>query len=370
MPPRKPALYQLHSAAGADFTDFGGWEMPVEFDGIREEHTAVRERAGVFDVSHMSEVSVSGPDATALMNRLTTNDVGELDAGDAQYACVLDERGVILDDTVVYCYPDRDGYLFVPNAGHGEQMTDRWRTYAADLGLTVDVENRTDEFGLLALQGPSAVETVDAVATDDLAGVGRFESVRTDVAGVSCLVARTGYTGEDGFEIFFDAADAERLWSAFEGVQPCGLGARDTLRLEAGLLLSGQDFHPEEEPRTPLEAGLEFVVDFSTRFVGRSPLCEQREAGVDERVVGLRVEGRGIARHGYTVCHDGEAVGHVTSGTMSPTFNMPLAIGYVKTPFTDPGTNVDVQVRDRAVDATVVDKRFLESLERGQREAQ
>lgn len=353
----------MHESAGAEFTGFGGWTMPVAFDSIRAEHHAVRDSVGIFDVSHMSEVEVSGPDASALMNRLTTNDVRALGPGDAQYACILDEAGIILDDTVVYRYPDREGYLFVPNAGHGEWMTERWTAHAAALDLSVQVTDRTTELGLVAVQGPDAVTRVDAVATAPVSELDRFSCRRTEIAGVDCLVARTGYTGEDGFEICFDAGAATAVWNAFEGVRACGLGARDTLRIEAGLLLSGQDFDPEEEPRTPLEAGLGFVVDTETEFVGRDAVLAQQRDGVEQRLVGLRVDGRGIARNGYPLMADGEQIGHVTSGTQSPTFDMPIALGYVDTAWLEPGTAVAVRIRERDVEATVVDHRFLETLE-------
>lgn len=360
----KPPLYEVHEAAGAAFTDFGGWLMPVTFDSIRQEHRAVREAVGIFDVSHMSEITVDGPDASTVLDLLTTNDVRALDPGDAQYSCILDESGTILDDTVVYRYPERDGYLFVPNAGHGEQMQARCRAVADRHELTATVTDETHDIGLVAVQGPDAVETVDELAEESLEDLGRFRCVRATVASVPSLVARTGYTGEDGFEIFFDADDAETMWKAFEAVQSCGLGARDTLRLEAGLLLSGQDFDPDEEPRTPLEAGLDFVVEHSKpEFIGKDALAEQRRSGADERMVGLRIDGRGIARHGYTITVDGSEVGHVTSGTMSPTFGVPLALGYVENRYSEVGTTVDVQIRSRDTEATVVDQRFLNTLE-------
>lgn len=364
MTSHKPPLYQIHQRAGADFTDFGGWEMAVSYDSIRTEHTAVREMAGRFDISHMSEVVVSGPDATALLNHLTTNDVSELDPGDAQYSCILDEDGVILDDIVVYRYPEQDGYLFVPNAGHGEQMADRWEDWASELDLDATIEDETEETGMLAVQGPGAVEAVESVTARSVEDISRFAARRTEINGVSCLVARTGYTGEDGYEIVFPAADSDTVWAAFDGIQPCGLGARDTLRLEAGLLLSGQDFDPEQEPRTPLETGLEFIVDFEkSSFVGKDALRELTEKGVDERIVGLRIEDRAIARQGYSIMDDDVEIGHVTSGTMSPTFDVPLALGYVDSEYAAEGTQLGVEIRNRIVDVTVVNQRFLNTLE-------
>ncbi|WP_336133373.1 glycine cleavage system aminomethyltransferase GcvT [Natronomonas amylolytica] len=357
---RTPPLGAVHADAGAKLTEFGGWEMPVEFDSIREEHEAVRTAAGKFDVSHMGEIEVSGPDATALMNRLTSNDVTELGAGDAQYATVTDENGDIIDDTVVYRLPDREDadFLFIPNAGHDDQMYDRWTAHADEWGLDVTVENATTDYGMVALQGPDALSLL-AELCEDPSDITRFTAEHREVAGVDCLVARTGYTGEDGVELLFDADDAEAVWSALD-CQPCGLGARDTLRLEAGFLLSGQDFDIDENPRTPYEAGIAFVVDLDAEFVGRDALAEIHERGVDERLVGFRLQERGIARHGYDIAVDGETVGEVTSGTMSPTLGEAIGLGYVPTEYADPGTELDVLVRDREKRAEVASLPFYE----------
>ncbi|WP_096389577.1 glycine cleavage system aminomethyltransferase GcvT [Halopenitus persicus] len=362
---RTPPLHQVHRDAGAEFTDFGGWEMPVSYAGISTEHAAVRDAVGIFDVSHMGEVEVRGPDATAVMDHLTTNAVTDLDPGDAQYSCILNEDGVIIDDTVIYRYPDEDedAYLFVPNAGHGTQMTDRWSTHAASLDADVTIENRTEDLGLVAIQGPDAIGTVDAHARDSIADVGRFSMIRTTIGDVECLVARTGYTGEDGVEVFFDADRSQELWGTFDDVQPCGLGARDTLRLEAGLLLSGQDFDPETEPRTPLEAKLGFVVDDSKDdFVGKDALDGQAETGPEELIVGFHLNGRGVPRNGYELYRDDDHVGHVTSGTMSPTLSEPIALGYVDADHASTGTEIAVEVRGRRIPATIVGQRFLDSL--------
>jgi len=361
MTARTSPLHDAHEAADAAFTDFGGWAMPVEFDGIRTEHEAVREAVGRFDVSHMGQVAVAGPDATELMDRLTTNDVGALDVGDAQYAAITDERGVMLDDTVIYRLPDRQGqpaHLFVPNAGNDEAMAERWRTHRDQWGLVADVDNRTEDDAVLAIQGPDTPEAMADVGVD-VSGLGRFAGHWATVAGVECWVARTGYTGEDGVELLFPAAEAETVWDAFD-CQRCGLGARDTLRLEAGLLLSGQDFHPEENPRTPYEADLGFVVDFGDEFVGLDALAEQAEEGVAERLVGLRLEERGVPRSGYPIeSPDGETLGDVTSGTMSPTLGEPIGLGYVPIDHAEPGTELRVVIRGDPTDATVVDRPFV-----------
>ncbi|MFB6235198.1 MAG: glycine cleavage system aminomethyltransferase GcvT [Halopenitus sp.] len=391
---QQPPLYEIHEAAGASFTDFGGWDMPVEFDSIRTEHSAVRESAGIFDVSHMGEIEVTGPDATTLMQRLTTNDVTALDPGDSQYAAITTEEGVIIDDTVVYRLPhgtpageavdgrfaageaegDHPTYLFIPNAGHDGQAFTRWVEYRDEHDLDADVENTTDAWAMFAIQGPDAPDLVfDAIETgstgiESTAGGGdaaavrdlsRFQATHAEVAGIESWVARTGYTGEDGFEVLCPAVDAETVWAAFD-CQPCGLGARDTLRMEYGFLLSGQDFHPQENPRTPFEAGIDFAVDLDTEFVGRDALAEQDEAGIEETFTGLVLEERGVPRQGYEVTDgDGTTVGELTSGTMSPTLDEPIGLGYVDVDYADDGTEVGVVVRGEEKRATITSPPFI-----------
>jgi aminomethyltransferase len=343
---RTPPLRGAHESAGAQFTDFGGWEMPVEFDSIRTEHAAVRERVGKFDVSHMGEITVSGPDATRLLNRLTTNDVSALDPGEAQYAAITDESGVMLDDTIVYSLPGEDtGYLFVPNAGHDAEMYDRWVDHRVAWGLDATVENRTGEYAMIAVQGPESPGLLGPETDLDLGRIDQMEMARGIVAGVEVLVARTGYTGERGFELLVPWEKAPAVWSALD-CRPCGLGARDTLRIEMGFLLSGQDFDPGEEPRTPHEAGIDFAVALDTEFVGRDALEGVAAGGPAERLTGLELIDRGVPRHGYGVTTpDGDPIGHVTSGTMSPTLGDPIALAYVPAEY-EKGETVGVVIRD------------------------
>jgi aminomethyltransferase len=360
MGPRRSPLYDHHEERGGRFTEFGGWEMPVEFDSISEEHRAVRSSVGKFDVSHMGQVVVTGPDAGALTDRLVTNRVAALDVGRARYAAITDESGVMHDDTVVYRRPD--DYLFVPNAGHETAAVERFERGRDRYGLDAQLRDRTEELAMVAVQGPEAVDMVaDAVEAADtpLRALSRFGATGATVAGADCWVARTGYTGEDGLELIAPAGAADAVWTALD-CQPCGLGARDTLRLEAGFLLSGQDFHPETEPRTPYEAGIGFAVDLDREFVGRDALAAQAEAGVEERLVGLRLLDRGIARHGHAVTVDGREVGHVTSGTRSPTLEASIALAYVPVEFADPGTELAVVIRDDPKDARVVETPFLD----------
>ena len=328
-------------------TDFGGWEMPVEFDSIRTEHTAVRETVGKFDVSHMGEITVSGPDADRLTQRLTTNDVSGLDPGEAQYAAITDERGVILDDTMVYRLPeeDDDELLFIPNAGHDEQMYDRWVTHRDEWGLDATVTNRTTEYGMIALQGPEAQGLLADQTDVDLPELSPLEFTSGTVAGREAFVSRTGYTGERGYELLCTWEDTQTIWDALD-CQPCGLGARDTLRLEMGFLLSGEDFDPESNPRNPYEAGIGFAVKLDTEFVGRDALEGVNVEGPEEKLTGLILRERGIPRAGYEVTTpDGDHLGTITSGTMSPTLGEPIALAYLPAEYAGDGNRVRVVIR-------------------------
>jgi aminomethyltransferase len=361
MDARRTPLADAHESAGATFTDFGGWDMPVEFDSIRTEHAAVRDAVGRFDVSHMGEITVSGPDAATLCNRLLTNDVSALDPGQAQYAAVTDADGIMLDDTVIYDLPESEAadYLFIPNAGHDEEMAARWREHREEWDLDATVENQTTDYGMIAIQGPDAPAILGAATTVDLADLGRFELAAGTVAGVECLVARTGYTGEAGFEVLTPWDETTTVWDALD-CQPCGLGARDTLRLEMGFLLSGQDFDPDEEPRNPYEAGIDFTVDLDTEFVGRDALAGVDVEGPAEQLTGLTLVDRGIPRHGYAVeTPDGEALGHVTSGTMSPTLGEPIALAYLPADYVEPDRSVRVVVRGEPKKARTTTPPFL-----------
>ncbi|WP_226479342.1 glycine cleavage system aminomethyltransferase GcvT [Natrinema amylolyticum] len=375
MPLQTPPLRGIHDERGAKFTEFGGWDMPVEFDSIQTEHAAVREDVGIFDVSHMGQIHVTGPDATELMQRLTSNDVSRLAVGDSQYAAITDEDGIIIDDTVVYRLPDEgetpesrgDGdatatYLFVPNAGTDEATHERWISYRNEWGLEATVDNRTDEYAMFAVQGPNAVGIVEGVTAESVADLDRFEARYAAIDGVDCWTARTGYTGEDGFELIVPWAAATDIWTAFD-CQPCGLGARDTLRIEAGLLLAGQDFHPDSNPRTPYEAGIGFTVALETEFVGRDALAAIEEAGVDERLVGFQLIDRGVPRHGYDITTtESRVIGTVTSGTMSPTLEQPIGLGYVPVEYAEPGTTLQVVVRGQSKKARVETTPFIDTV--------
>ena len=360
---RQSPLAAAH-ADRATFTEFGGWEMPVAFDSIRTEHEAVRESVGRFDVSHMSQVTVGGPDATRLTNRLVTNDVAALSPGESCYAAVTDDEGVMLDDTIVYRLPEGwpggSDYLFVPNAGHDAEMTERWIDHREAWGLDAAVDNRTESFGMVALQGRDARGLLAPVTDADLGEIGRFEAVLADVAGVGTLVARTGYTGEGGYELLCPWDEAETVWTALD-CQSCGLGARDTLRLEMGFLLSGQEFDPDDEPRTPYEAQVGFAVDLDAEFVGRDALEAVDAGGPDEKLRGLELLDRGVPRHGYAVTTaDGGPLGTATSGTMSPTLGRGIALAYLPADRVDAGDVVRVEIRDEPKKARITTPPFLD----------
>ncbi len=357
---RSPPLHSVHEEHGARTTEFGGWTMPVRYGSTKQEHRAVREAVGKFDVSHMGRVRVRGDDAVELTDRLTTNDVSGLAVGEAHYSTVVDEDGYLIDDVLVYRMAD-DDCMFVPNAGNDGEMVDRWREHGDRWGLDASVENSTEDTGMVAVQGPDSLDAVSAVAddlgVDGLSSLDRFEWTCGYFADAGGVVSRTGYTGEEGFELVVDADDAETVWRELEA-EPCGLGARDTLRLEMGFLLAGNEFDRGDNMRAPWEAGVGFVVDLSTDFVGRDAL-EAKEDDVDERLVGFVLEERGVPRHGYTIEVDGEKVGVVSSGTMSPSLDEPIGLGYVDVEHAEECAEIQVVVRDEPKRARVEEPPFV-----------
>jgi aminomethyltransferase len=358
MPPQRTALYDRHRALGARVVDFAGWEMPVSYRGALEEHRAVRERCGLFDVSHMGEVEIRGRGAAALCQRLTVNDVARLADGDGQYSVFCDDRGGVIDDLIVYRL-GAERFLLVVNAANTPTDVAWIRGHAAPDAEVVD---RSAETGLLALQGPAAARVLATTTSLDLGGVRSFTVRDASVAGVRARVARTGYTGEDGFELIVATEDVGTLWDgllaamAREDGLPCGLAARDTLRLEAGLPLCGSDM---DRSTTPLEAGLGWVVKLGKGpFVGADALRGQHESGVARRLVGIEMDDPGVPRHGQAVHRDGTAVGTVTSGTKSPTLGTFIGMAYVPRADSAAGTRLQVDVRGRRHAAHVVPKPF------------
>jgi aminomethyltransferase len=355
-PLKRTSLYDRHRAAGARMVAFAGWEMPAQYQGVLDEHRAVRERAGLFDVSHMGTVELYGPDAAATCQLLTTNDVRRLKDGRAQYSILCNERGGMLDDIIVY-RRSPEHYLLCVNAANTAADVAWIQGHATK---RVEVVDRSAETALLALQGPRAGQALAPLARDPVGTLPAFGCVDTQVAGVPALVARTGYTGEDGFELFAPAALAGRLWDALLGgaehVAPAGLGARDVLRLEAGLLLHGVDMGPET---SPFEVGLGWVVKLDAEpFVGREALMAEARRDPSRRLAALVLAGPGVPRHCYPISRDGRRVGAVTSGTLSPTLRKGIALGMVDCPHDALGTRLAVEIRQRTVDAEVVRRPF------------
>ncbi len=354
---KRTPLHDCHVALGARFVDFGGWQMPVQYAGIIEEHRAVRARAGLFDVSHMGEIELRGPRAIAACQALTVNDVGRLRDGQAQYSLLCLPSGGVVDDIIVHRI-DGERLLLCVNAANIDKDFE-WITAHAG-GATV--LNRSDEFAQLALPGPRATAILLGLTALPLADIAPFAFREGLVAGRGALVARTGYTGEDGWEIYCAPQDAPTVWNALLaagapfGVQPAGLGARDTLRLERALPLYGHELSAET---SPLEAGLAWVVRFAKDdFIGRAALQQQRQQGLARQLVGFELTEPGIARQGYTLRGGAAVVGAVTSGTKSPTLGKAIGLGYVASAWKEVGTKLGIDIRGRVVGAQVVQLPF------------
>jgi aminomethyltransferase len=358
--PRATPLVARHEALGARLVDFAGWRMPIQYAGILEEHRAVRQRAGLFDLCHMGELFVEGPEAGDALAGAVTTDPRTLAVGRAHYSMICAPDGGILDDLIVYRLAD-DRFLVVANASNATVVSDALAERFE--GRRAILDDRSLATALVAIQGPAALGILAPLTELDLGAVRYYGIAQGSVAGVPGLVARTGYTGEDGFEVFVDADAGTTIWDALAaagasaGLVPVGLGARDTLRLEAGMPLYGNEL---DRSTTPFEAGLGRVVKLAKEggFVGRDALVAAAEAGVRRRLVGLVVRGRGIARHGHRVMSGEQASGAVTSGTMSPTLGVPIAMAYVAPADSAPGTMLDVEIRDTRAAAEVVSLPF------------
>jgi aminomethyltransferase len=351
---KKTPLHDVHLALGAKLVPFAGYEMPVQYpSGITAEHLAVREAAGLFDVSHMGEFVVRGPQALDLVQRVSVNDAAKLAVGQCQYAAMCAEDGGVRDDVVVYRMADH--YMLVVNAARRAQDW-AWIAQQAE-GLAVSLEARSDRLGLLALQGPRAQEILDPLSDANLDDLKYYHFEDGEVAGCAATISRTGYTGEDGFELFVSEKDTVAVWRGLMergeglGLAPCGLGARDSLRLEVGFALYGNDL---DETHTPLEGRLGWLVKLDKgEFAGRDVLIRQKEQGVARRLVGIRLSERGFPRPGYAIVHEGNEVGSVTSGTVSPSLGYGIALGYVPSELADPDTEIGVRIRDRVIPAVV-----------------
>jgi aminomethyltransferase len=349
--PRLTALDALHRSLGATMTDFAGWDMPLRYGSERDEHLAVRTRAGLFDLSHMGEITVTGPGAAALLNHALVGNIASVGVGRARYTMICQEDGGILDDLIVYRLAENE-YMVVANASNAQVVLDALTERAA--GFDALVRDDRDAYALIAVQGPESPGILKSLTDADLDGLKYYAGLPGTVAGVPALIARTGYTGEDGFELFVAPSDAEKLWQALTeagasvGLVPCGLSCRDTLRLEAGMPLYG---HELTTALTPFDAGLGRVVKFEKEgdFVGRTALQEaasRAEENPPRVLVGLVAEGRRVPRAGYPVVAGGDVIGEVTSGAPSPTLGKPIAMAYVDAAHAAPGTaGVGVDIR-------------------------
>lgn len=359
---KRTPLYERHIALGARMVEFGGWDMPVQYSGIIEEHAAVRDAAGLFDISHMGRFIVSGPDAEAFLQHVATCDVANIKVGQSNYALLCRPDGGIVDDIFIYHLPDE--YLVVVNASNRQKDWDWLESHANDFDIVMD--DRSERWAMLALQGPAAETLLDQaedVLADDLAYLPFHGVALCRIYGVEGLIARTGYTGEDGFELFFDASHAAPVWDALlglgapGGVKPCGLGARDSLRFEPCLALYG---HEIADDINPYEARLGWVVKLEKGdFIGREALQRIKAVGPERRLVGFEMVGRGIARGEYPI-HSiaGERIGYVTTGMHAPTLGKPLGLGYVPTAMSSSGAEFDVIIRGKPVRARAVKMPF------------
>jgi aminomethyltransferase len=362
-PLKRTPLYQEHVAAGARMVPFGGWEMPVQYTGIIEEHRTARSAVGLFDVSHMGEFEVEGPGALAALQHLTTNDVAALQVGQIQYSVLCYPTGTVVDDLTVYRVGD-ERYMVTVNAGNIEKD---WAHVTKSTEHVKDARwrNASEGTGLIAVQGPKAEALVGRLADRDVTAIGYYRFARGNVGEVPSLISRTGYTGEDGFELYAPADQTARLWKALldagraDGAAPIGLGARDTLRLEMKYALYGNDI---DETTNALEAGLGWVVKPAKgEFIGREALEKIRAEGLQRRLVGIEMIDKAVARHGYPMLKDGRAVGIVTSGSYGPSVDKYIAIAYVETALAAVGTALEVEIRGQVKAAQVVRTPFYPS---------
>ena len=353
---------QKHIDLGAKMADFAGYNMPISYSGINDEHATVRKNAGVFDVSHMGEFILKGPDALTLIQKLCTNDASKLSAGKAQYSCLTNTEGGIVDDLIIYCIEENKVYMLVVNASNIEKDWN-WISKHNDDG--VEMHNVSDKTALLAIQGPNATKILQELTEMDILNLKYYTFVKGTFAGVeNVLVSATGYTGAGGAEIYFEDKDndADKIWNAIfqagklQGIKPIGLAARDTLRLEMGFCLYGNDI---DDTTTPLEGGLGWITKFTKDFTAKEILERQKAEGIQRKLVGFEMIDKGIPRKGYTITNaNGESIGHVTSGTQAPSLSKAIGMGYVKMEEASIGSNIFINVRDKQIKAQVVKMPF------------
>jgi len=357
-PLQRTPLNDVHRAAGAKMVDFGGWDMPVQYSGIVDEHNTVRHAVGVFDVSHMGEIEIRGPEAMKLADAVTTNAVSRLKKGQAQYSGLLYEHGGFVDDILVHKVTD-DSFFLCVNASNQEKDYEHIRSLNT---FDCEVEFASPKYAQIAIQGPKALGVAQQLTTADLSAIRYYWFADGVFAGVPARTARTGYTGEDGFEVYVAPEHAVAVWNAImeagrdQGIKPCGLGARNTLRLESKMALYGHEIGPSI---TPLEADLAWIVKFDKgEFVGRDALLKQREKGLTRKLTGFEMRGRGIGRDGYEVLLDGQPAGWVTSGSPAPSLNRNIGLCYLPIDRARPGEKIEILIRNQAVEAETVPTPF------------
>ncbi|WP_418502347.1 glycine cleavage system aminomethyltransferase GcvT [Flagellimonas sp.] len=360
---KNTALFETHKALGAKMVPFAGYNMPVSYEGVNIEHETVRKGVGVFDVSHMGEFLVEGPKALELIQKVTTNDASKLTIGKAQYSCLPNETGGIVDDLIVYRVKE-ETYLLVVNASNIEKDWEHISKYNKDIGA--DMRNLSDDYSLLAIQGPKAVEAMQSLTSVNLSEIGFYNFVVADFAGIDyVIISATGYTGSGGFEIYCKNSEVKQVWDkvmeagAGFGIKPIGLAARDTLRLEMGYCLYGNDI---DDTTSPLEAGLGWITRFTKDFVNSEALAKEKEEGPKRKLIAFQMEERGIPRNGYPILDkDGNEIGKVTSGTMSPSLSQGIGLGYVPTDHSQVGSPIHIKIRINKVPATIVKLPFYKN---------
>ncbi|MFD0836165.1 glycine cleavage system aminomethyltransferase GcvT [Mariniflexile aquimaris] len=359
---KNTALTSTHEALGAKMVPFAGFNMPVQYEGVNAEHETVRNAVGVFDVSHMGEFLIEGEHALALIQKVTSNDASKLTIGKAQYSCLPNDTGGIVDDLIVYRIKE-DTYLLVVNASNIEKDWN-WISSKNDVGASM--RDLSDDYSLLAIQGPKAIEAMQSLSSHDLSAINFYNFIVGDFAGIEhVIISATGYTGSGGFEIYCKNSEVKQIWDkVFEagadyGIKPIGLAARDTLRLEMGYCLYGNDI---DDTTSPIEAGLGWITKFTKDFTNSEALKKEKEQGPKRKLVAFELDERGVPRHGYDIVDtNGNKIGEVTSGTMSPSLNKGIGLGYVPTLFSEIGSKINIQIRKNAISATVVKLPFYKN---------
>ncbi len=352
----KTPLYEKHVSLNAKIIDFGGWAMPVQYTNVIDEHRTTRLGAGLFDICHMGEIEVQGPQAFDLLQFALTRNLADQKTGQVKLTALLNDKGGIIDDLTVYKKAD-DAYMLVTNATTRKRDFKWIQSILNAKKYNCRMEDISDRTGKLDLQGPCSQEILQTLTTTDLKNIHFYHFMESQVAGIDAIISRSGYTGEDGFEIYAAAGKIETLWDALmdtgarSGLKPVGLGARDTLRLEAGMMLNGQDM---SEEISPLAVPYGWLVEWSKEFIGKKALTKIKEQGIKKKLVGVEMAGRGIARHGYKVMKDNQEIGLVTSGTFSPTLNKAIGLAFIDMKFTAPDTEISIAIRDTVSAAKVV----------------